>query len=81
MALKYGLTLANCEGIVDEDYTLETKIIVLNTNTEEFIKIYDKDRVAQAEVVEYEQCYFQEIFGEPSKISNRVGGFGSTGIS
>jgi len=81
MALKYGLTLANCEGIVDEDYTLETKIIILNTNTTDAIKIYDRDRVAQAEVVEYEQCYFQEIYKEPDQKSNRIGGFGSTGVA
>ena len=81
MALKYGLTLANAEGVVDEDYTLETKIIILNTNTEDSIKIYDRDRVAQAELVEYEQCYFQEVYAEPSQKSNRTGGFGSTGVS
>lgn len=81
MALKYGLTLANCEGIVDEDYTHETKIIVLNTNSEDIIKIYNGDRIAQAEIVEYEQCYFQEIYKEPDLKSDRVGGFGSTGIN
>ena len=42
-------------------------------------KIYDRDRIAQAEVVEYEQCYFQEVYKEPDQKSDRVGGFGSTG--
>jgi dUTP pyrophosphatase len=79
MALKYGLTLANCEGVVDEDYTYETKLIVLNTNTQEPIKIYNRDRIAQAELVKYEQCKFAEIYEQPGLKTDRVGGFGSTG--
>jgi dUTP pyrophosphatase len=79
MALKYGLTLANCEGVVDEDYTYETKLIVLNTNTQEPVKIYNRDRIAQAELVKYEQCKFAEIYEQPGLKTDRVGGFGSTG--
>ena len=81
MALKYGLTLANCEGVVDEDYTYETKLIVLNTNTQDPVKIYNRDRIAQAELVKYEQCKFAEIYEQPGLKTDRVGGFGSTGIN
>jgi len=80
MALKYGLTLANCEGVVDEDYVYETKVIMLNTNTQEPIKIYHGDRIAQAELVKSEQCSLVEIYNQPGLKSDRVGGFGSTGI-
>ena len=80
MALKYGLTLANCEGVVDEDYTFETKIIMLNTSNDH-IKIYNRDRIAQAELVKYEQPRFLEIFETITKESNRNGGFGSTGVN
>lgn len=80
MALKYGLTLANAEGIVDEDYTYETKLIVLNTNSMDSVKIYNGDRIAQAEVVKYEQVQFAEIYNQPDLKTDRVGGFGSTGI-
>lgn len=80
MALKYGLTLANAEGIVDEDYTYETKLIVLNTNSMDSVKIYNGDRIAQAEVVKYEQVQFAEIYNQPGLKTDRVGGFGSTGI-
>ena len=79
MALKYGLMLANCEGIVDEDYTYETKLIVMNTNHHESIRIYSRERIAQAELVRYEQCQFEEIYQEPGLKTDRVGGFGSTG--
>jgi len=50
MALKYGLTLANCEGVVDEDYTYETKLIMINTSTDP-VRIYDNNRIAQGELV------------------------------
>jgi dUTP pyrophosphatase len=81
MALKYGLTLANCEGVVDEDYTYETKLIMINTNLQEPIKIYNGDRIAQAEVVNYEQVGFMEIYNQPGLKTDRVGGFGSTGVN
>jgi dUTPase len=79
MALKYGLTLTNCEGVVDEDYTYETKLIMMNTNSKDSIKIYNKDRVAQAELVAYEQPLLAEIQIRPGLKTDRVGGFGSTG--
>jgi dUTPase len=80
MALKYGITLTNCEGVVDEDYTYETKLIMMNTNSKDSIKIYNKDRVAQAELVAYEQPLLAEIQTRPTLKSDRVGGFGSTGV-
>lgn len=80
MALKYGLILANCEGVIDEDYINETKLIMLNT-THEIIKIYNGDRIAQGELVKYEQAEIEETISEPTQKSNRVGGFGSTGVS
>jgi len=79
MALKYGLTLSNCEGVVDEDYTYETKLIMINTNLQEPIKIYNRDRIAQAEMVQYEQVGFMETYKQPGLKTDRVGGFGSTG--
>jgi dUTP pyrophosphatase len=78
MALKYGLVLANCEGVIDEDYVNETQIIVLNTS-DEIMKIYHGDRIAQGELVRYEQAEIEETWQLPTQKSNRVGGFGSTG--
>ena len=78
MALKYGLMLANCEGVVDEDYIHETKVILLNTSNEP-VKIYHGDRIAQGEIVRYEQAHFYETYEKPGQKTDRVGGFGSTG--
>jgi dUTP pyrophosphatase len=78
VALKYGLILANCEGVIDEDYVNETQLIVLNTS-DEIMKVYHGDRIAQGELVRYEQFDIEEIWQQPTQKSNRVGGFGSTG--
>lgn len=80
MALKYGLVLANGEGVIDQDYIEETKIIMLNTSAES-VKIYHGDRIAQGEVVPSLQMDIYETFQKPEQKSNRIGGFGSTGIS
>jgi dUTP pyrophosphatase len=79
MALKYGLTLANCEGVVDEDYTYETKLIMINTSTDP-VRIYDRDRIAQGELVKNLDYTIEECYTAPMQKTNRVGGFGSTGI-
>jgi len=78
MALKYGLVLGNAEGIIDEDYVHETKIIMINTSAES-VKIYDGDRIAQGEVVPSLQMDIYETFEKPGQKTDRVGGFGSTG--
>jgi len=43
-------------------------------------KIYDRDRIAQAELVKYDQPQLAEVFNKPNQKSDRTGGFGSTGI-
>jgi dUTP pyrophosphatase len=78
MALKYGLVLANCEGVIDEDYVNETQLIILNTS-DDVMKIYHGDRLAQGELIRYEQVSIEETWEKPTQKSNRVGGFGSTG--
>lgn len=54
---------------------------MINTNSQEAVKIYDRDRIAQAEIVEYEQMRLMEVYDKPGTKSDRVGGFGSTGVS
>jgi dUTPase len=53
---------------------------MLNTSNDH-VKIYNRDRIAQAELVKYEQPRFLEIFETITKESNRNGGFGSTGLN
>jgi dUTP pyrophosphatase len=80
LALKAGLVMANSEGVIDSDYTEETKIIVLNISNIP-IRINHGDRIAQGEMVpvlSYDICTTTESI---NKKTSRAGGFGSTGIS
>jgi len=80
LALKAGLIMANSEGVIDSDYTEETKIIVLNISNIP-IKINHGDRIAQAEMVPVLSYHLMTTDEDISQKTSRAGGFGSTGIS
>jgi len=79
LAYKKGITLLNAEGIIDSDYTDELKIILHNTSNIDFI-IYHGDRIAQGELVKSLDYTLEECYTTPTQKTDRVGGFGSTGI-
>ena len=76
-AIKKGLTLINCVGIVDADYRHEVGILLVNSGIE-VVVIEDTERVAQLSL---EKVYpVNMIIGQlPETNSNRDGGMGSTG--
>lgn len=79
LSLKRGLVLANSEGIVDVDY--QEQVFVLLTNISSIGQVVKKgERIAQAEVVSNETIDFVVLTKQPEKHSERIGGFGSTGI-
>lgn len=79
VAIKRGLTLANCEAVVDEDYVEETFIALLNT-TDQTQLIEQDERICQGEIVHMiQQNRFQEIGQAPAPKGDRTGGCGSTG--
>lgn len=80
LSLKNGITLANCEGVVDADYVEETRILILNMSDEVFT-IRDGDRLCQAEVVLNNRVSFSVAENRPEQKTNRAGGYGSTGVS
>ena len=65
-------------GIVDEDYTGEIVVIMLNT-TDKPIRINNGDRVAQMALRHYYQAEF-ELVDELDKTERGLAGFGSTGV-
>ena len=65
-------------GIVDEDYTGEVVVIMLNT-TDKPIRINNGDRVAQMALRHYYQSEF-ELVDELDKTERGLAGFGSTGV-
>lgn len=79
LSTKKGLNLINCVGIIDPDYVEELMIPVYN-NSQERLRIYSGDRIAQGELVSQHQAKFLYTTERPERKSNRDGGFGSTGV-
>jgi len=77
LALKKGLSLSNGTGIIDSDYTLET-FIMLQNNTDSLVKITNGDRIAQGMLEKVVQLKITETT-KPMELTERDGGFGSTG--
>lgn len=80
LSTKKGLNLINCVGIIDADYVEQLMIPVYN-NSQERIRVYCGDRIAQGELVYQPQASIEYIQQRPEQKTNRSGGFGSTGIS
>jgi len=78
LSTKQGLNLINSVGIIDADYIEEVFIPIYN-NSFKKIRIYNGDRITQAEMVFNNRAILQYIQDKPISKSNRNGGFGSTG--
>jgi len=78
LSTKKGLNLINCVGIIDADYVEQLFIPVYN-NSQERLRIYSGDRIAQGELVYQPQASITYINERPNRKSDRNGGFGSTG--
>ena len=79
VSLKKGLIIPNGVGIIDSDYYHETFVMLYNGSADE-IRIYHGDRIAQGELVETIPTVLDEVFDMPGQTTERIGGFGSTGV-
>lgn len=79
LALKNGITLINCEGVIDSDYINPTYITLYNTSDTSF-EVKDGDRIAQGELVRQVVYSINTIYAAPTQKTSRAGGFGSTGV-
>jgi len=79
LALKNGITMANCEGIIDSDYVDELKVIIVNNGGEPFV-IKHGDRICQGELVKTLDYTLEQCYTKPVQKTDRNGGFGSTGV-
>ncbi len=77
LASKHGITLANCVGVVDSDYTGEIKVALVNLSNNEYT-IENGERIAQMVIMEVSQAKFT-VVDELAKTERGSGGFGSTG--
>lgn len=81
LALKQGITVLNTPGTVDSGYDGEVKVIVFNTNNENFI-IPKGMKIAQAVLCPVVGGKWVDLIKVPSinKKDRGENGFGSTGI-
>lgn len=77
LAIKKGLNLANCTGILDEDYRGELGVAVSN-NGFETIWIEDGERIAQIIIQSYAKITWEEVDSLEDTDRNSEG-FGTTG--
>lgn len=73
LAAKWGVTVCNSPGLVDVDFSLEVKVILINHGMTTFT-IKNGMKIAQGFLSHYES-----LVGAIRPKTVRVGGFGSTG--
>ena len=77
LAIKHGLTIPNCVGVIDSDYRGEIIVAVINLSQEPYT-IQPGDRVAQMVVMPVIQAKLTQV-DELPQTQRGEGGFGSTG--
>ncbi|MGE5677637.1 MAG: dUTP diphosphatase, partial [Pseudomonadota bacterium] len=78
LSSKHGISLANCVGVIDSDYTGEILCPVINHSTKDYT-IKPGDRIAQIVFMPVLQVRLQET-DRLEETDRGSGGFGSTGI-
>ena len=78
LALKYGITLLNSPGTVDEGYRGEIKVLMINLGEEPFL-VEKGMKIAQMVVKPVEQVSVEEV-DRLSDTDRGQEGFGSTGM-
>ena len=79
LAWKNGITVANCEGVVDSDYYHETFVMLYNISEKPFT-VWNFDRIAQIEFHTDTYMALREVDTPPEQKTDREGGFGHTGV-
>lgn len=77
-AIKKGLSLVNTPGLIDSNYRGELKVIAINLDPKEPIKISKGDRIAQLITIKVENVNFTEV-GSLEDSNRGANGFGSSG--
>lgn len=77
LAAKYGITVTNCVGTIDSDYTGQIMVSLINLSNDNFV-VKPGERIAQMVVARYEKITWNEV-AELDETERGEGGFGSTG--
>ena len=78
MALKRGLSIANTPGLIDAHYRGEIKVIAVNLDSRETIRIERGERIAQLVIQQVPVVHLVEV-DELDETDRGAGGFGSSG--
>lgn len=79
LALKYGITVLNTPGTIDEDYRGEISVILINHSSDDFI-VSRAMRIAQIIIAPVSKANLVQV-DELDETQRGTGGFGSTGTS
>ena len=77
LAIKNGITLSNCVGVVDSDYRGEIKVGLVNLSDKDYT-VTSGDRIAQMVIAPVIIPEISEV-DELDETERGAGGFGSTG--
>jgi len=78
IALKYGVTVLNSPGVIDNDYRGEIKVILINMGSDDFIVKHNM-RIAQLVFLRTDTVILEQVQHLATSIRNDDG-FGSTGL-
>lgn len=79
LALEYGITVLNADGVIDSGFRGEIGVTLINHGQESFT-VEKGARIAQLIVQRYQQVEWEEV-DDLSKTTRGEGGFGHTGIT
>lgn len=80
LALKRGLSIANTPGLIDAHYRGELKVIAVNLDPRETIRIVRGERIAQLVIQAVPVIHLLEV-DELDETDRGTGGFGSSGVN
>ena len=78
LAARHGLSIVNTPGTVDAGYRGEIKVLLINLDPADTIRLSRGDRIAQLVIQRVERARFVEVEALPESVRG-AGGYGSTG--
>jgi len=78
LAARHGLSIVNTPGTIDAGYRGEIKVLLINHDPRETIRLGRGDRIAQLVIQRFERAGFVEVGELPASVRG-AGGYGSTG--
>ena len=78
LAVRAGVGVVNAPGTVDAGYRGEIKVLLINHDTDEPVRLRRGDRIAQLVIQRVEKARFHEVQVLPGSARGE-GGYGSTG--